>query len=102
MEGKNRTEDNISINQKGYVKQALYSLGLGDCKPVSTPMEPEKHLTLGKKNDPRCDREVYQRAAGKLMWAMLVTRLDISYPVNVLSQFTIDPTEDHLVASQKS
>ena len=51
----------ITIRQQGYIEATLREFGLEDCKPVSTPMEPGRKLVPATEQDPRCDREQYQR-----------------------------------------
>jgi hypothetical protein len=37
----------------------------------------------------------YQQAVGSLMYAMLCTRLDLAYPISVLSQHMVNPNMEH-------
>jgi hypothetical protein len=90
-----------TIGQQGYIEAALKEFGLEQCKPVATPMEPGRKLQPAAENEPRCDQGIYQQLTGKLMWAMIVTRPDICFVVGRLSQFNMDPTEQHWIAAKR-
>ena len=54
-----------------------------DCKPVDTPMDSNVKLVLGQ-GEPLRDLGRYRRLVGKLNY-LTTTRLDISFPVSVVS-----------------
>ncbi|XP_021991493.1 secreted RxLR effector protein 161-like [Helianthus annuus] len=69
------------------------------CRPSSLPME--QNLKLGKCDDePRVDPNQYRRLVGKLLY-LQATRPDITYAVNVLSQFVNDPRQSHMDACNR-
>jgi len=41
---------------------------------------------------------LYQQARGSLMYAMLCTRLDLAYPISVVSQHMANPSLEHWIA----
>ena len=55
------------------------------CKPVDTPMDPNVKLISGQR-EPLGDPGRYRTLVGKLNY-LTITRPDISFPVNVVSQF---------------
>jgi hypothetical protein len=65
-----------------------------DCKPISTPIE-EGIIEPSKLNEKRTDKKEYQSMIGSLLFAAIGTRPDIAYAVNVLSQFSADPSQRH-------
>ena len=62
-------------------------------KFVDTPMDPNVKL-LPNQGEPLSDPEKYRRLVGKLNYLTII-RLDISFVVNVVSQFLNSPCEDH-------
>ena len=67
-------------------------------KPPQLPMGPHVKLTnfVGRKlNSP----DVFRRPVGKLIY-LTITRPDISFAVQVLSQFMHEHTEEHLVTAK--
>ncbi|KAM3220616.1 putative mitochondrial protein like [Capsicum annuum] len=86
----------------------LKDLGLAGAKAATTPLETNAKLTsvevdeaTGVKGDAILrDTTSYQRLVGKLMYAT-ITRLDISYAVQTLSQFMQQPKKSHLEAANR-
>ena len=66
-----------------------------DAKPVATPIDP--NVTLLKWTEALDTRAslLYAIAIGSLMYAAIGTRLDISFAVQTLSQFTQNPGPEH-------
>ena len=85
----------ITVQQEGYIEATLYKFSLKNCKAVSTPMEYGKKLVPATPDSERYNWKAYQQLIGKLMWAMLATRLDIAFVMGWLSQFNMDPTQEH-------
>lgn len=70
-----------------------------NAKPVATPLPSHPKLTL-KSGSPLSDPHEYRRIVGSLQYLAL-TRPDISYAVNKLSQFMHCPTSDHWQAVKR-
>ncbi|XP_016574314.1 uncharacterized mitochondrial protein AtMg00810-like [Capsicum annuum] len=89
-----KSKDGILLNQRNYALQLISEAGLSGAKVVRTPLEFNHKLTsvefdqhLGTTNDPELeDITVYQRLIGKLLY-LTITRPDICFSVQVLSQF---------------
>ena len=64
-----------------------------DCKLVDTPMDPNVKLKP-RQGDPQRDPKRYRRLVGKLNY-LTITQPDISFPVNVVSQFLQSPCDNH-------
>ena len=59
-------------------------------------------IQLFKKMSPKTSEErnrmsfiPYASTAGSIMYAMLCTRLDVAYALDIVSRFQADPEEDH-------
>ena len=63
------------------------------CKVAETPIEPNLKLEAAKPES-QVDREQYQRLVGKLIY-LAHTRPDISFAVNMVSQFMHSPGPEH-------
>ena len=73
------------ISQRKYTLDILAKIGMLDCKPVDTPMDPNVKLVPGQGELLRDPRR-YRRLVGKLNY-LTVTRPNISFPVSIISQF---------------
>jgi len=63
-----------------------------DAKPISSLTEPGLRLILS--GDPLSDAHLYCSVVGSLHY-ITITRLEISYAVNQVCQFTQSPTISH-------
>ncbi|XP_039157836.1 uncharacterized mitochondrial protein AtMg00240-like [Eucalyptus grandis] len=92
---------------KDYI-YATHSPGLSGCRPAVIPIEQNTKLTtseydrsVSQNDDPILkDPSGYQRLVGKLIY-LTMTRPDISYAVQTLSQFMHSPKRSHLEAALK-
>jgi hypothetical protein len=99
---KNRT---MTLSQNRYIRKILERAGMSDCKPVSTPMDPNIALrkTEGSNEDENDERTKNEYAAcvGELLYAAHATRPDILYAVVSLAQFTERPNNEHWTALKR-
>ncbi|KAF3619751.1 putative MLO-like protein 3-like [Capsicum annuum] len=101
-------EQGAILNQRKYLLELISEAGLAGAKPASTPMESNPRLTsvnydeiAGVTSDVILkDATIYQRLVGKLMYAT-ITRPDINFSVQTLSQFMQRPKRSHLEAAYK-
>uniref|UniRef100_A0A3Q7F5U4 Reverse transcriptase Ty1/copia-type domain-containing protein n=1 Tax=Solanum lycopersicum TaxID=4081 RepID=A0A3Q7F5U4_SOLLC len=101
-----RSKTGVILNQRKYILELISDTGLSGAKPVNTPLETNLRLTsieldqiTGLQGDEvLTDNSVYQRLVGKLMYAT-ITRPDISYAVQTLSQFMQHPKRSHWEAA---
>ena len=90
-----QTEEKIKINQSVYLKKVLEDFGMSDCKPVSTPMDP--NFKVEELNQEEVDlnlEEKCRRVIGCLMYAMLGSRPDLCAAMSILSRYQSKPSEN--------
>ncbi|GJT33906.1 putative reverse transcriptase, RNA-dependent DNA polymerase, LTR copia-type gag-polypeptide [Tanacetum coccineum] len=82
-------KEGMVLSQRKYILDILTDTKKTDCKSSAFPME--QNLRLGKcETDKQVDGNQYRRLIGRLLY-LQATRPDITYTVNVLSQFVGDP-----------
>ncbi|GJY07380.1 NSP-interacting kinase 1-like protein [Tanacetum coccineum] len=91
-----RTAQGTHLNQRKYILDLLSDDGLTAAKPVASPMSTNLKLSLGKGNA-LSNPEAYRGLVGRLLY-LTMTRPDISYVVQHLSQFVSAPTNLHMQA----
>ncbi|KAJ0735667.1 putative RNA-directed DNA polymerase [Helianthus annuus] len=87
----------ICLNQRKYCLDLLAEFGYLGCKPVGTPIELSHVINkdLEDKQEVLVEITGYQKLIGKLIYLSL-TRPDICYVVQFLSQYMHRPCESHL------
>lgn len=84
----------IFVSQRKYTTNLLKDYGMLDVKPLKLPMD--THIKLAPdKGDLLPNPVVYQQLLGKLIY-LTITRLDIAFSVQFLSQFMHCPTTAHM------
>jgi len=96
------------MHQRRYALELLAELGLGAAKPAGAPIDYNLKLTskqfddhvkhMKPDNDPPTDQRAYQRLVGKLLY-LTMTRPDIAFSVQTLSQFLQSPKKSHMEAA---
>ncbi|XP_057760915.1 uncharacterized mitochondrial protein AtMg00810-like [Arachis stenosperma] len=91
------TDDGIYLSQAKYALDLLARAGITDSRTESTPLEPNVRFTPmdGTVLD---NPTLYRQLAGGLVY-LTITRLDIAYPIHVLSQFLSAPRTTHYAAA---
>ena len=86
----------LHLSQKKYITNLLKRAGTSSIKPMPTPMISNLKLSAhGVSNFP--NPTLYKSVVGGLQYAT-ITRPDISFAVNKVSQFMHKPLEDHWTA----
>lgn len=92
---RNRTNRTIRMDQTHYLAEALDDLKMSakGSKPTKIPMNGYDGLRPAGPDDVRVTAKDYQHAVGKLMYAAIHTRPDISLAIGRLSQRLSDPAK---------
>ncbi|XP_039169889.1 uncharacterized mitochondrial protein AtMg00810-like [Eucalyptus grandis] len=102
-----RSDRGISLSQRKFVMKIISEAGLSGCRPSVIPIEQNAKLTYvgydtgvsSSSDDPLLqDPSGYQRLVGKLIY-LTMTRPDICYAVQTLSQFMHSPKQSHMNAA---
>jgi hypothetical protein len=89
----------LLLTQHKYIRDLLTRTQLAGIKEVHTPMATNTFLVLHN-GSPPTDATTYRSVIGALQY-LTITRLDISYTVNKLSQFMHCPSETHWAAAKR-
>lgn len=91
-----RSKEGIMVSQRNYTLQLIEDAGLLAAKTKNTPMEPRSQLS--SKGQVYKDPSQYRRLIGRLLY-LNITRPDISYAFQQLSQYISKPTIEHYNAA---
>ncbi|KAK2980731.1 hypothetical protein RJ640_011711 [Escallonia rubra] len=94
-----RSEEGIFLHQQKYSTELLKKFGMLNCKPISTPMEPNAKICAHEGKDLE-EATMYRQLVGSLIYLTL-TRPDISYAVGVMSRYMQNPQKLHLEAVRR-
>ena len=83
----------LSLRQSGFIRNIINEFNDTDMNPTKTPMIEGLQLPKLDEVPEDCRHLPYRCLIGKLLYAALATRPDISYAVNYLSRFV--PGYDH-------
>ena len=91
-----RSKEGLFISQRKYTLDLLNEVGKLGSRPVASPLEVDFQVNReGEKgNEPYEDASQYRRLVGKLIY-LTITRPDICYSVNQVSQHMQAPTVHH-------
>lgn len=91
-----RSTEGIVMNQRKYALELVAEVGLGNAKPQMTPLDCSQKLTSVEFDPDTLYEDIprYQRLVGKLLY-LTITRPDISFAVQLLSQFMQKPKMSH-------
>ena len=103
---RNYARHTVSLSQQSYIENLLERFRLQNATTVTTPLAPGAILT--KDQCPKMPEEVddmhnnvYRELIGSLQYVSLATRPDITFAVNKLSQFLVNPGRAHLDAAMR-
>lgn len=106
MASKSREDGKLWLDQQAFIDDIVKRFGMDNCYPVDTPAESSQRLD--KTMCPKTTEETvdmqkvpFKEAVGCLSFAAQVTRPDIAYAVNVVSQFAANPGRQHWEAVKR-
>ncbi|XP_062093813.1 uncharacterized mitochondrial protein AtMg00810-like [Humulus lupulus] len=94
-----RSSTGLHLCQTKYISDPLHHTSLLDSKPVATPMAIGSVLSIHD-GAPLVNGSEYRSVVGALQYCTL-TRPDISFSVNKLCQFMLQPTDLHWLAVKR-
>ncbi|MBW0488321.1 hypothetical protein O181_028036 [Austropuccinia psidii MF-1] len=86
------------LNQEHYAESIIELYGMGNCKPVSTPLVPDKYLWSAMPEEIEKFKELevnFRSALGCINYLSTATRPDISHDISIPSQFLEKPGISH-------
>lgn len=92
-----RSSKGIFVSQRKYLLDLLTEFGVLQSKPLRLPLDPNIKLRVDQ-GTLLLDPSLYRRLVGKLIY-LTVTRPDLAFTVQVISQFMSAPTDVHLEAA---
>ena len=95
-----RDEYGVSFNQSNKIKKLIDDFGLHDAKPAKTPLDDSVPLKHFEDGDIRADVKTYQQIIGSLQHLSTCSRPDITYAVNKLSHYALEPNSHHMNAAK--
>ncbi len=103
---RDREARSIHLSQLSYIDSILRRHNLDEAKPLTTPMDPNIHLSTADCPASTADHALmrnvdYRGAVGALMYAALGTRPDIAYAVSTLSRYSQNPGPNHWTAVKR-
>lgn len=94
-----KTATGLLLTQKNYIDGLLSKAKMEDCKAVSRPMVSTCQLSAFGGSE-FSDPQLYRSTVGALQY-VCVTRPDLSFCVNKVSQFMHHPLESHWLAVKR-
>lgn len=97
---RDRTKETLLLSQNKYLAKVLRTLGMEDCKAVSTPLGSQFKLQAVPKDLELCEAMEmesvpYSSAVGSLMYAMVGSRPDLVYAVGLVCKYMSKPVRSH-------
>ncbi|KAH9718111.1 retrovirus-related pol polyprotein from transposon RE1 [Citrus sinensis] len=94
-----RSQNSLLLSQVKYIQDLLTKTEMTNCKGIETPFSTSEKLKKGVGNRFH-DTTLYRSIIGSLQYAVL-TRPELAFSVNKLSQFMSDPRQPHWVACKR-
>ena len=91
-----KKDDNTIVLQDTYIEKILTKFNYNNIKGKTTPMESKLSITNSEEPINYSIQKDFQEKIGSLLYVMVRSRPDISYSVSKLTQFCVNPNEQHL------
>ncbi|CAN0020741.1 unnamed protein product [Choristocarpus tenellus] len=92
---RDRNAQTVTISQTRYIKSVCQRFGTDGAKMRSVPHDLSRALDKSE-NHPSVDESTpYREAVGSLMWASVMTRLDIANAVRKVAKYSSNPKVTH-------
>ncbi|KAD4586699.1 hypothetical protein E3N88_24300 [Mikania micrantha] len=91
-----QTNDGIFIHQTKYIQDVLKRFSMLDCKPISTPIQPNHGIEPDIKGE-LIDATLYRGMIGSLMY-LTASRPDIVFATSICARYQSKPKVSHLIA----
>ena len=100
---RNRSCCTLFLSPRQYIYRILHDHGMRHCNPVNSPADPHIRLENSSPIFEATDtqRRRYRSAVGSLIYAMLVTRPDISYVISKVSLYRTNTYPIHWTAGKR-
>jgi transposase InsO family protein len=99
---RDRVQGTIALGQQQYIENIIKRMGLEEAHSSPTPLDNNEQLIKDAgRPDENHTKPEYATAIGMLMYAAICTRPDISFAVQTLSQFSVNPTKAHWTALKR-
>ena len=99
---RDREKKTLSLSQSAYIQKILIRFGMEDCKSVSTPMEVGSNLEAHEDYKATVQQvKEYQAIVGSLIYLWTQTRPDISFAVQKLARYNLNPSEAAMAAAKR-
>ena len=97
---RNRAFRKLSLSQETYINTLLSKFNMDNCNEEMIPYDRKKKLAnidCASSTSQKLDelKFPYASAVGSLMYALMYTRPDIAFAVNILSRFQSNPGKNH-------
>jgi hypothetical protein len=89
----------IDMHQPSYIRTIWVMFRVDEPGAVTTPMAMNLHKR--QPNEEAWDPTIYQSVIGSLLYAITVTRPDITYAIGVLSWYNHDLSNEHMIALKR-
>lgn len=99
---RDRQNSILYLGQEAYIDKVIHQFGIGNCTPVSTPIETSPPTENGPEYGcPPKQKAEYQRIVGSLMYIMLGTRGDVAYAVSMAGRHLANPGPQHMKLARR-
>ncbi|KAC9222872.1 hypothetical protein E3N88_46171 [Mikania micrantha] len=94
-----QSDDGIFIHQTKYIQDVLKRFSMLDCKPISTPIQPNHGIEPDIKGE-LIDATLYRGMIGSLMY-LTASRPDIVFATSICARYQSKPKVSHLIAVKR-